>query len=1564
MMDHDEDVALDLSLFKKQWLPLEQAIQRVVTFEHRFGRAHLLLACHAALPSLLTPELVHLLRINFLEHAVAWIAESDLLLSSLCVPVGQSVFELEPQVRQVLLVVLQTELGYGQERLEEIAALLHAYNESPLVSAVPAHVRRTYQWISDAYLDPDRTVQHMFDFLSETALNNAVARYTRYRQVGASLAMLANPLEMTNLQVELEDVVESTYVVLQGYEHKERYLDLLQRYATTLDTDTQVLTSMVVDSLLRSEHVAETTQALPEQMVPPSERTPVVVCCFYANEDRELWHEFRRHLHPLSRQGLITYWDEEMIAAGAYREQEVQRHVANADVILLCISIDFLDSPYYYTIMQRALDLAEAGEIRVIPILLRPIYVEDGRLNRLPILPDNGIPVTSPQWESREHAWRSVISELRASMTQPPLLHSTPPAEAEQRAHTLTPVNVCCFSAEEDQLLQQELAAYLRLLSRQGMITYWDRGMISAGVEREQEIQRHVTTADVILLLISIDFLNSWQCYAIMQQALDRAEAGDVQLIPIFVRAVSYEEERLSRLAILPRDGIPVTSPQWGSRDEAWVSVVRELRAKIASHDGHRAPLPAPLLPTRPAPVDPIEVCCIFAEEDEELYRELEKCLHLLQREGMVRSWRSYPNTPPGLASPGNLSLEATSLIVLLISADFLDADYFDDVLQQSLARYAAGDAHIMAVLLRPVDWRGTAVDMLEMLPTDRRAVTLWNDRDAAFADITVGMRTVMAQWLSTHATGVLAVPPPALPPSATDVLLLYAENDYPVYARLLKHLRSVLRQNLAGHLHAADITSSTIWDEQTLALLRRAQLILLVMSPAMLDTDFCSSPEMAGLLQRHDACETTVVVLLASATDLTWTPFSHVPILPADRRPVTEWHNKDEAFAAIGEEVRKTLEDIASQRSLTRTPRSGQPHPDVSPVDCVYVYVEDDAAAGSRIERHLRILQRQGFISTWHTCQLTQGTEWGRNIEPSIQHAELVLVLISADFLASEYAVRLEQWLMERHRANEVWIIPILVRPVDLAGSYFAHLQPLPTDGVPVLWWSDQNAACVDVERGIRRVIEEIFPLKRVHAEVAMRHTLPYRRNPFFTDREELLIWLHQQFNTPGDVPLSPIALTGLGGIGKTQIALEYAYRYQQEYASLFWMQADSQDTLISFYRTMATVLQLPERDDPDTTVLSHAVIQWLHMHDRWLLIIDHVTEPEWIAPFVSPSKGHILLTTQRATVGTSVAAHVTVEALSTDLGAVLLLRRAGVRAPGEGVEQVDSEGNAMAMDIVRDLGGLPLAIDQAGAYMEETGITLQDYIQLMQQYRNELLRRRGHSAADHPDSVTNTFLLVFALVEQQNAAAADMMQLCTFLASDQIPEEVIIRGVFSREMAHAAAAANRLLLDEMFAVLRSYSLFTYDPDHGTFSIHRLVQAVLLDSMSSQQRQVWAGRAVQSVNEVFPDDVHSADYERYLPHALMCAYWVEQERIVVPEAARLLYKTGSAFAAQKAYIRAESLYRQALSIQQAVPEARSVETIGILNALARLYEAQGQDRNAAPVREQANRIKQEEERR
>lgn len=396
---------------------------------------------------------------------------------------------------------------------------------------------------------------------------------------------------------------------------------------------------------------------------------------------------------------------------------------------------------------------------------------------------------------------------------------------------------------------------------------------------------------------------------------------------------------------------------------------------------------------------------------------------------------------------------------------------------------------------------------------------------------------------------------------------------------------------------------------------------------------------------------------------------------------------------------------------------------------------------------------------------------------------------------------------------------------------------------------------------------------------------SVPFPRNPCFSGREAVLELLHTRLSASRHTSDAHIlALPGLGGMGKTQIAVEYAYRYALEYRAVFWLTAESAEKFASSMQHIACELRLPECQVVEKQ--QEAVLRWLTAHTGWLLICDQVEDLELLSPVLPLNQqGTLLITTRHQAVGMFTEA-IDLLPMNIEEGGALLLRRTRRQAHGTSTE---------VRELVTLLGGLPLALDQAGAYMEETGCTVADYIQRWRAQRHSLLARRGSYGGTHPSSVAETLQRSLDLVGREHPAAVNLLQACAFLSPEAIAEDMLQRSAAYLGDVLAPLVADPYQFDLMLAALRSASLITRHTASHMLSIHPLLQVVLRDQMKPDTALLWKQRVVRMVNAAFPQKAskNRMDCERYLVQARACVALIEQGVNDFPEAAELLYKTG-----------------------------------------------------------------------
>ncbi len=455
----------------------------------------------------------------------------------------------------------------------------------------------------------------------------------------------------------------------------------------------------------------------------------------------------------------------------------------------------------------------------------------------------------------------------------------------------------------------------------------------------------------------------------------------------------------------------------------------------------------------------------------------------------------------------------------------------------------------------------------------------------------------------------------------------------------------------------------------------------------------------------------------------------------------------------------------------------------------------------------------------------------------------------------------------------------------------------------------------------------------------------VPFQRNPLFTGREEILETLHTRLQVEQVVALTQsYALQGLAGIGKTQIALEYAYQHALEYSAVFWIEAETVEYIVSSMLHIAELLQLPEQQETDQQRIVAAVQNWLSTHSRWLLIWDNLEDLELLRRYLPPARqGAILITTRCQVLGT-LALGLELSPMRREEGMLFLLRRAKVLEPETTSEQIQQLAQqlpveyAAAEKLVTAMDGLPLALDQAGAYIEETSCSLSSYLRSFEEQRHQLLDRRGALGVDHPHSVLATLGLACQRAAQRHPKALDLLHFCAFVSPDAIPECILLKGISYPGLVLEPVAADQAQLDQVIAALRSLSLIQRHSETQTLSLHRLVQTVLRELMSGQERDVWMRRVIAVLNTTFPEAAYEAwgQCERLLPHALACAAAMSNQS-GNQDLAQVLRKAADYLRKRGRYDQAKLLYERTLRIWKQRGESEHPESIRSLNGLARI---------------------------
>ena len=379
------------------------------------------------------------------------------------------------------------------------------------------------------------------------------------------------------------------------------------------------------------------------------------------------------------------------------------------------------------------------------------------------------------------------------------------------------------------------------------------------------------------------------------------------------------------------------------------------------------------------------------------------------------------------------------------------------------------------------------------------------------------------------------------------------------------------------------------------------------------------------------------------------------------------------------------------------------------------------------------------------------------------------------------------------------------------------------------------------------------VSPPSRFENEIALPSVfmVPIRRNPHFTGREDTFQKLESALKE-GKNALVTQAISGLGGVGKTETVAEYAYRHADDYKFILWAQSDHPDTLDAEYRRIARELHLPESEAAEAEIVRKAVILWLENEPNYLLILDNADDPAILPPFM-PAKpsGHILLTSRSQRFPESIALQtVRLGIFSQEQSAAFLLE--SVYPNGA----TKDEEEAIQL-LAKELGGLPLALALAAAFMKVRRLPPSEYLDDFRKRRDLTLQRLGPVRGDYRETVLTTWSRNFEEIQRVSPASAELLRICAFLSPDSIPFSIFEKGYSAlpeeNELRKALERNRETGVEELLAVPESYSLIEVDRAGQTFSIHRLVQDALRLELPEDARKEFVEKAISILVKAYP---------------------------------------------------------------------------------------------------------------
>ena len=408
-----------------------------------------------------------------------------------------------------------------------------------------------------------------------------------------------------------------------------------------------------------------------------------------------------------------------------------------------------------------------------------------------------------------------------------------------------------------------------------------------------------------------------------------------------------------------------------------------------------------------------------------------------------------------------------------------------------------------------------------------------------------------------------------------------------------------------------------------------------------------------------------------------------------------------------------------------------------------------------------------------------------------------------------------------------------------------------------------------------------ELLAIKKKHEhyiQSRLEESLPtirkylHLRNLNFTGRESFIEQLLEAYKKSNNAVITQ-TIKGLGGIGKTELANEYSYLFAGDYNCIWWIGCDDESKLKSGYTELGFKLKLFAIGEQEEIKIE-ITRNWLESNPNWLLVFDNVEKPKNVTDYLPKfGMGHVIITS-RYQYWSGIAEEIPMEVMKEDEAVNFLLKRSG-RSDEDGVKET-----------VKALGYLPLALEQAGAYIRESTITFKEYLHLYENAPVDVLMKG--LPANYPEPVARTWQVSFKKLSEESDIGVRILNLCAFMDPDSIPKWFLKKCV-------ETALKKETDFPDAVAAIQRYSLFAAGDDY--LHVHRLVQDIVRANLVEEQKTIYLEVLIGNLYSNFGFEMEDTKTRKpcsdLLPHVLEVLNHARKSGIKSEETVRISYNTG-----------------------------------------------------------------------